>query len=448
MNQSFKSLISIFVGIVSFVFSVSAMAGESSAAPAKAKGILPLPDYSGGFFERAYLLGDFGGKRSEWAENGVTFNIDSYQYLQSVASGGVETDTENVGVTDFNLVIDFDRMGLIPGGLLQMRAVSRYGKSVNLISGGAIPVNTNATTPTTSDPNEDVFFHLPIINYTQFFSKHFAILVGKINTYPQSNEFKGGDGKSQFWNLTLAAPVAPVLIIPYSTLAAGVIIMPSSDLTIQLAAGTSTDTSNRSGFDDLDDGMFGLLKIAYQYQFGDLPGGIINQFGYGWDNDFSKVNGRFVLDSGTLTPTSENTTWFNSSSMWQYLWVEGDSKQKVDINNGQQDLEGVGVFCRYQFADKDTNPLDYLISFGVSAKGLFPRRENDTMGIGFSYMKLQDLRLGNLVGVDDSSSMWELFYNIELTPAIHLSLDGQVVDGALPDTDRAVILGTQLELRF
>ena len=45
-------------------------------------------------------------------------------------------------------------------------------------------------------------------------------------------------------------------------------------------------------------------------------------------------------------------------------------------------------------------------------------------------------------------NIWELYYNIELTPAIHWTLDGQVADGVLPDTDTAVILETQLELRF
>lgn len=123
MNLPIKSSISIFVMIVSLFFSVSAIAADSSSTTAKSSGILPLPDYSGGFFERGYLLGDLGGNRSGWAKKGITFNIDSYQYLQSVTNGGVDTDTENWGVVDFNLAVDFDRMGLIPGGLLQMRAV-------------------------------------------------------------------------------------------------------------------------------------------------------------------------------------------------------------------------------------------------------------------------------------------------------------------------------------
>lgn len=95
MNQSIQSFISIFVVSVSLVFSVPAIADEpqssapeAAAVPAKPRGILPLPDYSGDFFKRAYLLGDLGGKRSEWARKGITFDIDTYQYLQSVTSGG------------------------------------------------------------------------------------------------------------------------------------------------------------------------------------------------------------------------------------------------------------------------------------------------------------------------------------------------------------------------
>lgn len=440
---------------VGLVFSVSARAAdpkssppEATSVPAKSSGILPLPDYSGDFWSRSYLLGDFGDKRSEWANKGFTFDIEYNQYFQSVVNGGLDTSSHYGGTVDFNFNLDFDRMGVMPGGLLQMRTVSRYGRSVNGISGSAIPVNANATTPTTSDPDKDVYFYLPSITYTQFLSEKFALLVGKVNTYPQSNEFSGGEGKNQFWNMNLVAPVSPALIIPYSVLVGGVIVMPNENLTITGMVGTSEDTSNHSGFHYLDDGKFAMLKAAYQYQLGELPGGFCNQFGYGWDNKFNKLNSRLNFGSGTLTPTTENNTWFNSFDMWQYLWVEGDSKQKVNINNGQQDLQGVGIFSRYQFADKDTNPLDYSISAGVSAKGLIPNRDNDTMGVGFNYNKLQDTRLGGIIGIDESSSVWECFYNIELTPAMHWILDLQVADGALLNTDRATILGTSLQIRF
>jgi hypothetical protein len=58
------------------------------AAPATSSGILPLADYSGEYAKRSYLLGDFGGKRTEWAKQGFTFDIDYNQYFQAVTDGG------------------------------------------------------------------------------------------------------------------------------------------------------------------------------------------------------------------------------------------------------------------------------------------------------------------------------------------------------------------------
>jgi len=417
-------------------------------ASSKPSGILPLPDYSGDFSKRAYLMGDLGGKRSEWAERGVTFNVDSYHYVQSITDGGVETDTEGGAVIDMNVAVDFDRMGVIPGGLLQVQLVSRYGDSVNGISGSAIPVNANATTPTTATADDDVALYIPVFNYTQFLSQKFALLVGKINTYPQSNEFNGGSGKSQFWNLNVAAPASPALIAPYSALAVGAIILPSPNLAIELVAGTSKDTSNHSGFDYLDDGKFALFKVVYQYQFQNLPGGLNNQLGYGFDSDFTELNSRLSLGPTGLTATTKGSTWFNSLDVWQYLWVEDGASRSVNLNDGRQDLQGIGFFSRYQVADKDTNPLDYLITVGLAAKGLFPNRDNDTMGIAFNKNKLQRTRLGNFAGLDDESTTWEAYYNFEITPAVYLSLDAQLVDGPFSNVDTATILGAQLQIRM
>jgi len=447
-NVPLVLLLGVSLVLSAFASAATAQSASTEALPEKPSGILPLPDYSGDFSNRAYLMGDLGGNRGEWAQQGITFDLDTYNYLQSVTDGGIDTGTENGAVIDLNLAIDFDRMGVIPGGLLQLQAVSRYGKSVNGLRGTALPVNTNATTPTTSDRDEDVTLYLPVFYYTQFLSEKFALFAGKINTYPQSNEFSGGSGQSQFWNLNLVAPVSPALIIPYSSLAVGSLIMPIPDLAIQLAAGTSEDTSDSSGFDDIDDGKWALLKVSYQFRLAELPGGVINQYGYGWDSDFNKLNSRLDLGPGGLEPTTKDSTWFNSFSIWQYLWVKGDSNQKVNSDNGRQDLEGVGLFFRYQTADDDTNPIDYHVAGGLGAKGLFPTRHNDTMGVAYSKMKLQETRLGNFIGLDDETTLWEIYYNFEITPAIHLSLDAQSVDGLLPNNDKATILGTQLQVRL
>jgi porin len=420
----------------------------ADAAPATSSGILPLADYSGEYAKRSYLLGDFGGKRTEWAKQGFTFDIDYNQYFQAVTDGGRDRDSEYGGTIDVNINVDFDRMGLIPGGLLQMRAVSRYGNSVNGISGAAIPVNADATHPTTSSADDDVTLWLPVINYTQYLSKTFAIGFGKYDTYDSANEFAGGRGRSQWWNQNLNMPVSPALIIPYSVLGGVALFMPNPNLTITGMVATSTDTSNRSGFDNFDDGTFGLLSLTNKYQLSSLPGGVGLMYGYGWDGDFNEINGRLNFDSGQLKLSTEDSTWFAAADAWQYLWVEGGSSQPVDINNGRQDLQGVGVFSRVQFADKDTNPVDYILSAGVSAKGLIPGRDNDSMGLGYSYSKLQLGRFLTAIGIEDTSTAVELFYNIELTPAVHLNLDAQLTNSALPNIDTATILGASLQIRL
>ena len=421
----------------------------TNAAPATSSGILPLPDYSGDFAKRSYLLGDFGGNRTEWAKKGVTFDIDYNQYFQSVTDGGIDRDSEYGGTLNYNINLDFDRMGLIPGGLLQIRARSRYGNSVNGISGSLIPVNTDATLLTDSEPDEDIGLWLPGINYTQFFSEKFALGFGKYDTLDVPNEFASGRGRSQWWNQNLNMQTAgPALMMPNVTTAASALYMVDPNLTISSMVGTSTDTSNRSGFDNFDDGLFAILQVAYQYELDELPGGLVFLPGYGWDSDFAKINGRLIIEDGQLKPTTEDSSWFASAEFWQYLWVEKGSSKTVDINNNRQDLQGVGVWSRIQTADSDTNPIDYAISGGVNARGLIPGRDNDAMGVAYAYNKLQKARFLEEVGIADSSSVWEAFYNIELTPALHWTLDAQVANSALPNIDTATILGTSMQMRF
>ncbi len=428
---------------------VSVLLFTVPSAQAQSSGLLPLPDYSGDFANRSYLLGDSGGKRDEWAKKGLTYDIDYNQYFQAVTDGGLERDSEYGGTIFYNVNLDFDRMGLIPGGLLTMRASSRYGKSVNDISGSAAPVNTDASYLTASSPNEDIGLWLPVINYTQFFSEEFALGFGKYDTMDSPNEFAGGRGRSQWWNQTINTALSPLLAVPNVTTGVSLLLFPSPDTTFTGLVGTITDESNSSGFDDFDDGMFAMGLLTYQYQLGGLPGGLAVTAGYGWDRDFTELNGRINIDEGQLELTTKNDTWFAQTSFWQYLWTKQAVKQQpIDVNDGRQDLQGVGVFLRLQTADPDTNPLDYSITGGISGKGLIPGRDNDAMGIGYVYNKLSDDRLLTAVGIDTQSSVWELFYNIELTPAVHLTLDAQVVDSAFPDIDTATILGTSIRITF
>jgi hypothetical protein len=72
-------------------------ASDKNGAPASRPGIVPIPSYGGGLSERAYLLGDFGGRRTEWANNGFQFDVDTVSWADSVVDGGQSGATRVVG---------------------------------------------------------------------------------------------------------------------------------------------------------------------------------------------------------------------------------------------------------------------------------------------------------------------------------------------------------------
>jgi porin len=135
----------------------------------------------------------------------------------------------------------------------------------------------------------------------------------------------------------------------------------------------------------------------------------------------------------------------------QYLYLK-DAEEKV----------GVGIFGRGGWSPKNRNAIDQFYSLGVGGKGcLFPDRDKDAWGLGwtgthFSSDFRDDLRVLG-ISTEDFEHAFEAFYNIMITPAIHLSLDAQyILDpfafadaiGKAGASSRAFVLGSRLQLDF
>src|SRR5262245_12727676 len=126
---------------------------ETNAASETAKasaGLLPVPDYSAGFWSREYLTGDWGGVRATLADHGVQLGLLWDQYVQGVADGGRQRKSEYGGTVDYTVNLDLMKMNVLPGALIKFRAESRYGRSVNAAAGTILPVNIDALFPLTS----------------------------------------------------------------------------------------------------------------------------------------------------------------------------------------------------------------------------------------------------------------------------------------------------------
>jgi porin len=447
------------IPIVGLVVTLPLAAAETPAAPpatadaaAQAQapqGLLPLPDYSGDLADRSHLTGDWGGTRTEWAAHGVQAEVDFTQIVQSVVEGGRGSTTRYGGSLDYLVNLDLMRMGVLPGALLTVRAETRFGDSANVASGSLLPVSTEALFPLSGELDESIGISLTTLRYTQFLAPEFGVFVGKFDTLESTNEFAAGRGVSQFLNGNFVFSPSGALLVPYSTLGTGIILLPIKDLTITSMIFNTNDSSTSSGFDEFGNGWTWLTAANYQYKLGDLPGGQGLAVGYGRDNEFKQVAGGLLFERGHgLSPVTQDDSWFACWDTWQYLWTKDAPTESINLSNGRQDLAGIGFFTRMSFADKDTNPVEYALSGGIAARGLIPSRNNDSLGVAYAYNRIQRSRLIGFANLEKQTQAFEAYYDIAVTPAAHLTLDVQLVDAAETGIDSSVVLGARCSLKF
>jgi porin len=426
-----------------------AEAGEQPAAEPPA-GIVPLPDYSGDFWTRPRVTGDWGGARTDLAEKGFTFDLNWTQYVQGVADGGRNRGAEYGGKLDYLAKVDLMRMGLVPGGLVTVRAETRYGSSVNADTGALNAVNLDHFFPL-KGVDDSIPFTITTLSYTQFLSEQFGVFAGKFDTLDGDfNEFASGRGVSQFMNLNFVFNPTGVLTIPYSTLGFGGVWMPIPAVTVSTSLFNTTDSSTTTGFGDIGDGWSWSAAAMGQYRLGDLPGGQSLAFVYAGDGDYVRIgSARFVPPPvGGLAVQTDDDSWCVMWNLWQYVFVEEPGEGLVDLQDGRPDHQGLGVFTRLGFADEDTNPLEWALSGGIGGRGAIPGRDDDTYGVGFFYNGIQDTRLFSALGVESAASGFEAFYNVAVAPSVHVTLDLQVVEPVVDSLDTAVVLGLRVRAQF
>ncbi|MEY5032852.1 MAG: hypothetical protein RL354_1883, partial [Planctomycetota bacterium] len=370
------------------------------------------------------------------------------QLVQGVADGGAETGTRYGGKLDALINLDLDRMGAVPGGLVTIRTESRYGQSANSTAGTLLPVSDTMYFPLTSPADEDIAATVTELLYTQFLSKQAGLFAGKFTVLgADSNEFAGGRGDTQFLGHAFTSASVTSLFNPYSALGTGAFLMPTPELTISSSLYTSTDSSTTSGFDTLDDGLVWSSAIAWQYRLGELPGGVRATYQQAFDRNFVNFSGRFITRDGIAIPVDGNS-WCAFANAWQYIAVEEAHTKPINVGDGRTDLQGVGIFLRAGAADPDTNPIEWIVSGGIAAKGLLPGRDLDTLGVGYAYSSTSDLPIVTSFVVNDTSSRFEAYYDLALTPAAELTLDVQVADSVLVAESTATVLGLRLRVDF
>ena len=414
----------------------------------KAEGLLPLPDYSGDWQTRKFLTGDWGGTRSKWASKGVTFDFQWFQAGQGIIDGGVDTGWAYGTNLDYFITLDLMRMKLLSGALVNFRGQSRFGNTVNADTGLLLPANSYSAFPVGSAVDDDIPFTITELNYMQFFSEKFAVLIGKITTMKNANEFSGGEGRTQFMNFQFLYSAVFAQVAPYSTLAAGVFWNPSAQVSVTSILMNTQDASTTTGFSDIGDGTSWWTSLDYQYSARGLPGGGTVGFVYAFNGDFARIGGiNFDPEDGPSV-AKEKEAWALFWTGWQYVYIKGGAAEAVDPRDGVQDHEGLGLFLGVGIADQSTNPAIFTIKAGLSGRGMIPGRSNDTYGLGYYYNDLQDPRAIALILLKDTTQGLEAYYNVAIARSIALTFDFQWVRSAFSGVDDSIIVAARLNIRF
>lgn len=450
MKQAIGTRALVLTALLVLVLGRAAIAAEAGA-------------YAGPLVERSTLTGDWGGVRDRMAAKGVTFDASVTQVGQGVVAGGKDGTWAYGGRGDLVGRLDTGKLGLWPGGFLTVELEGNWSDSANLKTGSINPVNGNQLFPVPEGAN----LALPNLSFTQFVNRYVGATIGKLQTVSNSdlNAFAHGKGDTQFMNLAFNInPVA--LVVPYSTLGAGVIVLPTADpgqAVLSAAVLSATGNASTAGFDDLDGAVYageGRVRTRFFDRTGhQLVGALFAHKSYTSLDQriaFQPVRRRLGIAEGNAIQKTTDT-WAVYYNFDQFLW-----------ETDEQAGNGIGIFGRFGATPGNVNPSQYFFSIGFGGKGMVPGRPLDRFGIGYYYdvvenPTLQTKRLGSLEILRDEWG-FEAFYNVALTPWLHLTPDiqvvgpaqkrelrGRVADSATLATshvDTAVVLGIRAQIVF
>ena len=433
--------------------SIVILLGASLAGQAAAGEAADAQPYSGDFFRRSTLTGDWGGARNDLAAKGITFDASVTQVGQGVLSGGKDGTWQYGGRGDLTGHLDTQKLGLWPGGFLTVELEGNWADSVNGSTGALMTANSNQLYPVPIGSN----LALPALNFAQFLSPYFGVMFGKFATMTATsgdmNEFAHGKGDTQFLNLAFNINPTLLVTVPYSPLGAGVIVLPTKDpneAIVSFIVAQVTAEATNPGFDNLygDELTFageGRLRTGFFGLTGhQLVGGAYS------NKEYTSIDQRvsFPLRGQTLAP--EDGSWVVYYNFDQYFY-------ETEKGSGR----GVGLFGRFGASDGNPNLMQYFYSAGVGGKGFFSSRPHDQFGIGYYYLDVQSPTLqGPLQTRSFLRDEWgfEAFYNVALTPWMLLTPDIQVIGPSQKrraldlvrreSVDTAVALGFRIQVIF
>lgn len=386
---------------------------------------------TGSIRERTQLTNDWGGLRSRWAESGVFLNLYNTVAYQNV-TGGLNPGDAFISNTQLSLDLDTGRLGWWSAGLIHAAIEARHGSSNSKVYGAGTlaPTYYGAVLPQPDSENEVVFTNLFI---EQAFGK-FGVIAGVIpGLYVPDRTLFGDDWKRFFANYNFNEnPLFTQFYNPQTTTLTGS-YSPNEQWALSLGVyDPNTDPT------DISEDFFSEVNVygqaTYSYEANGLPGQLL--FGGLWSNQEKlDLENPLSISDGVNGPelkgNFKDDSWFVNANFSQYLTVIDSAESRENHLARGQPLRGIGAFGRIGYAPEEVSAITQHYSLAMFAHGIWDARPNDTIGFGGYYNKLSgDLKDGvkffsnGDISVGDERGV-EVFYDLEVTPAISINLSYQ-----------------------
>lgn len=392
---------------------------------------------------------DRAARRERWAESGLTVNFDATYVFQGVAEGGFagplfplfsdEDDTGHTISGDLRMVFDTEKLGWWEGGTLSTRYQARSGQSVVQRAGSVAAVNNDALFPNVIDKFDGNAFAITELMYRHAVNEKVGLYAGLLNTsLGDKNEIAGEALSHQhFLNFAMLYSLVEDATVPHASLGGGIDFAPTDDISGSFSVFGSAETAGENPFSFWHGTTFST-EWTFAHKWGERPGAQTFGFLYGINvrqTDLA-ADPRLVLISaifGLPIPETQSDTWAFYYNAHQFL--VGD------------ETGGWGVFARWGISDGNPNFVKQNAALGVGGIGLFPSRKQDRWGLGTFFVDMSDASLLKGLNVRDELG-GEVYYNIAVIPSLHVTLDAQVIDSALPGVDTTGVFGVRTNYSF
>jgi porin len=404
------------------------------------------------------LLGDWGGLRPFLADHGVDLELSYINEAAKNVRGGVGQKTADAEQVYFGGTLDLERLFAVPGAKLIVSLTDRNGDSLS------VKAKLNTLLEVQEIFGEGNYVRLnQFYWYQQLFDNRVELKFGRL-----TGTFDFMPFSCNFQNITFCATlpshnvVAHWIAFPGSTWAGIAKVNFTSDWYLQAGVYEINPAFAEYKYRFAFGTPFGGLGKRVVAETGWLPKSAGPDGGYRLGAWYDNVGGNdlYLNTAGRPLATSGGTPLQRDHESGFYAMAQ----QQVWTQKGS-DTRGLSLFMNFVQTDHDITKIGQIIELGLFWTGPLPARPQDDLGIAVGRVQvnpriaqgevLYNGQVAQLLNfppqpVQHAEYPTEIYYSVNVTPAVTLRPNVQLIHAPGGVTDRAnvLVLGLHSSVKF